>query len=78
MLLAVAILALGVGFLVVGVLIPRLRSIRVPGLPGKETTLKYWGLWEPPEVMESLVREFNQEHPQIKVEYVQQSQTDAR
>ena len=77
-LLAVAILALGMGFLIVGVLIPRLKSLKVPGLPGREVTLKYWGLWETSAAMESLIAEFNQEHPEIKVEYVQQSHKDYR
>jgi len=78
MLLVIAILALGLGFLVVGIVIPRLKTLKVPGMPGKQTTIKYWGLWEPSAVVDSVIAEFNEENPEIKVEYVQQSHKDYR
>ena len=34
-------------------------------------TLHYWGLWEPKEVMQPLIDEYEKLHPNIKIEYVQ-------
>lgn len=65
-------------FLVVRVVLPRMRAIKVPGLPGKEATLTYWGLWESAPVMEELIREFELDHPNLTIEYQQQSHKDYR
>ncbi len=37
----------------------------------KNITLHYWGLWEPPQVMEPLIKQYEEQHPNIKIEYVQ-------
>lgn len=34
-------------------------------------TLHYWGLWEPKEVMQPLIEEYEKQHPNIKIEYVE-------
>jgi multiple sugar transport system substrate-binding protein len=76
--LLIALVAVALGFIIVRVLIPRLRSLKVPGMPGQEVVLKYWGLWEPESVMQGLIDEFQEEHPDIKIEYSLQSHKDYR
>lgn len=41
-------------------------------------TLTYWGLWEPVEVFKPLLTQFEQSHPGVTVNYVQQSPIDYR
>lgn len=43
--------------------------------PGQQTsvTLNYWGLWEPPSVMQPIIDEFEAANPNIKIEYSQQT-----
>ncbi len=36
------------------------------------TTITYWGLWEDKDVMQPLIDEFEQSHPNIKVNYIKQ------
>lgn len=36
---------------------------------GGPVTLTYWGLWEPPEVMQSLIEEYQKEHPEVSINY---------
>lgn len=74
----VALTAVALGFIVVRVLIPRLRSIKVPGLPGKKVTLNYWGLWESESVMQGVIDEFQQDNPNITIKYELQSHKDYR
>lgn len=74
----VALAAVSLGFLIVRILIPRLASLKIPGMPGKEVRLKYWGLWEQDSVMQGLINEFQQNNPDVKVEYVLQSHKDYR
>lgn len=47
-------------------------------VPKNQTTLTYWGLWEPNAVMDQVLRDFEQANPGIKVEYVKQSHQDYR
>lgn len=48
-----------------------LNRISIPFVkpPAKQVTLTYWGLFEPPEVMQPLIEEYQKEHPNIKIEY---------
>lgn len=46
--------------------------------PAKQTTLIYWGLWEPTEVMEQVIAEFESAHPEYKIDYRKQSHKDYR
>lgn len=42
---------------------------------GKSTsaTLTYWGLWEPSSVMQTVIADYEREHPGIKINYTMQS-----
>jgi multiple sugar transport system substrate-binding protein len=53
---------------------PRLKL----GPSGKEVTLTYWGLWEPESVMSQVISDWEVEHPNIKINYVRQSQQEYR
>lgn len=39
----------------------------------EQITLNYWGLWEPPSVMNPVIEEFEALYPNIKIEYSQQT-----
>ncbi|MGI6278291.1 MAG: extracellular solute-binding protein [Patescibacteria group bacterium] len=43
-----------------------------------QTTITYWGLWEPESVMTGLIEEFEEKNPKIKIKYVQQNIVDYR
>lgn len=47
-------------------------------VPARQTTITYWGLWEPSSVLTTVLQEFEKANPGIKVEYVQQSHLDYR
>ena len=36
-------------------------------------SITYWGLWEPPEVMASLISDYEKENPNVKINYVRKS-----
>ena len=44
--------------------------------PAKEVTLTYWGLFEPEEVFQPLIEEYQKEHPHVKIEYQQRAYSD--
>ena len=46
--------------------------------PVKQTTLIYWGLWEPDEIMKEVIGEFETANPQYKIDYRKQSPTNYR
>jgi multiple sugar transport system substrate-binding protein len=76
--LAALISLAAIAFLVVRVIIPRIKSIGIPGLPGQEVAITYWGLWESASIVQPLIDEFEEEHPEINIEYVQQSHKEYR
>lgn len=41
-------------------------------------SIKYWGLWEPKEVMEPLIEEYQKAHSNVKITYEMQSTTQYR
>jgi len=45
---------------------------------GQVTTIEYWGLWEPKDVMDSIFQEFQTANPNIVVQYTAQSHRDYR
>ena len=47
-------------------------------VPGEQTTIEYWGLWEPSEVMNEVIKEFETENPGVKVSYSKQSHLNYR
>ncbi len=53
-------------------ILPRLKPV------SKEVTLTYWGLWEPETVYSSVISEYQQSHPNVKIEYVRHSPQDYR
>ncbi len=46
--------------------------------PVKQTTLTYWGLWEPNTVFDEVLVEFQTQNPGIKINYIKQSHQDYR
>jgi len=60
-----------IAFLVLKFVFPRVQK-------PKEITLTYWGLWEPEPVMNGIIAEWEKDHPQIKVKYLQQSHREYR
>lgn len=44
----------------------------------KQTTLTYWGLWEPEEVMAPLIAEYEAKNPGVTIEYTQQKSNQYR
>jgi len=45
---------------------------------GDTVKLSYWGLWEPTEVLEGVIADYEAEHPGINVDYRKQSHKDYR
>lgn len=41
-------------------------------------TLTYWGLWEPKEVMEGVIADYQQTHPNVTINYIKQSPINYR
>ncbi|HKY73942.1 MAG TPA: extracellular solute-binding protein, partial [Patescibacteria group bacterium] len=46
--------------------------------PVKQTTITYWGLWEPSPVMDQIIKDFQTQNPGTVVNYVQQSPKEYR
>ncbi len=44
----------------------------------KQTTITYWGLWEPTEVLSQVISDFEKSNPQYKIDYRKQSHRDYR
>jgi len=47
-------------------------------VPAEQTSLIYWGLWEPDSSIESVLNKFEEANPGVKVSYVKQSHKDYR
>lgn len=45
---------------------------------GEQITLEYWGLWEPNEVLDEVLKEFEQQNVGVTVRYTKQSHRDYR
>lgn len=56
------------------ILIPSLKG----NAPVTSTKLVYWGMWEPSQVMNSVLDEFSAAHPGVKVVYEKQEKRDYR
>ncbi|MDO8621484.1 MAG: extracellular solute-binding protein [Candidatus Levybacteria bacterium] len=64
-----------IALITVAVLVFLFVKMVIPGLQKpKETqvTLSYWGLWESPSVMQSVITKFEKENPNIKISYAVQ------
>jgi multiple sugar transport system substrate-binding protein len=46
--------------------------------PSKQVEISYWGLWEPSEIFSSVINQFQEENPNITVNYQQQSYQNYR
>jgi len=68
--LIIFVALIGVGYKLI---LPRLMKTT-----SQEITLTYWGLWEPETIYNSVISEYQQAHPNIKIEYVQHSPKDYR
>lgn len=42
-------------------------------LPGEKITLTYWGLFEPPELIQPLIEAYQKDHPNVTIEYSQRT-----
>ena len=66
-------LALIVGFvalIIIGAIALAAKKAKSP--TGSVVTLTYWGLWDGPEIMQPLIKEYEKTHPNIKINYIQQ------
>lgn len=57
---------------------PTNTNPRGAAAPVQQTTLTYWGLWEPTDVMAQIFTDFEDANPGISVNYVKQSHLDYR
>lgn len=64
-------------FAVINFVLPMLTGNGGTGT-GKEVTLTWWGLWEDQSVVAPLISEYQQKNPNVKINYVKQSQQDYR
>lgn len=67
----------GIGFGVYKFGLPLLNKFKGGGITS-QTTVAYWGLWEPTKIFEQVIADFEKDHPNIKIEYAQQSHKDYR
>lgn len=49
-----------------------------PNGPSGPASLTYWGLWEPEEVMQTIIEDYKKDHPNIEITYKQQSTVQYR
>lgn len=69
--LLVLAIFLGLGFAFYKYGLPRIKR-------EKGITLNYWGLWEPEEVINSVLADWEKTHPNIKINYSRQSPKEYR
>ena len=67
-----------IGLLLVFLAIRFLGNLGGKGSRGEPITLSYWGLWEPENVMQGIISDFESSHPKIKISYVRKSHQDYR
>jgi len=60
--------------LVTKIILPKFQKPKIPEI----ITLKYWGLWEPENLMAEVIGEYQQTHPNVTVQYLRQSPKDYR
>ena len=47
-------------------------------VPQQKTEVQYWGLWEPTEVMDQVISDFEAQNPSVHIVYTQQSHQEYR
>lgn len=81
-LLFLFLLGLGFFFLTSRVLLPLIKKTKIeknkPQGVNSQVTLTYWGLWEAQEIMEPLIKEYQEKNPLVKINYSFQSYKDYR
>ena len=78
LILLVFLLLGAVGFGLFRFVVPKFLGNKSPDSNGPQTKLTYWGLWEPEAVMDQVINEWNQAHPEAAVDYVLQSPQEYR
>lgn len=80
-----ALLFLAIGLILLGaagwIIFPDVRSDIVQKIPwfgrsNKPITLVYWGLWEPREVIQPLLDQYQKDNPEVTIEYQVRSPED--
>lgn len=73
-------LAIGAVLVLIGLVVWKLVLPGLAGkpLPGKQTTITYWGMWESGPIMDGVIRDFEAKNPNIKINYKMQSKQDYR
>ena len=61
-------------FLITKIILPKFQKPKTPAI----ITLKYWGLWEPENLMAEVISDYQQVHPNVTVQYLRQSSKDYR
>lgn len=67
-----------IGLAVVVIVALLIRRFLQGGTVGGPVTLTYWGLWEPETVMQTVIADFEREHPNVKINYEMQLPTQYR
>ncbi|MFH0942735.1 MAG: extracellular solute-binding protein [Candidatus Beckwithbacteria bacterium] len=60
--------------LVTKVILPKFQKPKTPDI----ITLKYWGLWEPENLMADVIADYQKQNPNVTIQYVRQSSKDYR
>jgi multiple sugar transport system substrate-binding protein len=68
------VVLVGIYFLVTKIVLPRLQTPKAP----ESITLKYWGLWEPENIITQIISDYQQDHPNVTIQYLRQSPQDYR
>lgn len=69
----------GLVFVVIILVVFALIKLVLPNLGGsKNVNITWWGLWETPDVVNPLITEYESTHPNVKIQYSQQSKEQYR
>ncbi len=47
-------------------------------VPAQQATIEYWGLWEPSEILSSVITQYESDHPGVKINYTKQAHQNYR
>jgi ABC-type glycerol-3-phosphate transport system substrate-binding protein len=71
-------LGIGIGIILIVLLIFMVIIPKISGGKTQQITLNYWGLWEEPAVINSIIADYESQNPGIKINYVQNEITNYR
>ena len=63
-----------IGLVVFKLILPRFQKPKPPA----NISLKYWGLWESESLMLEMIKDYQQTHPHVTIQYLRQSPQDYR